>query len=166
MRTELTELAWAAGFFDGEGWIGALSKPSGWVRLSMTVVQTGPADRPPAALLRFQEAVGGRGHIYSRGPSNRLGDKPIWSWSSEKLDDVRQVVALLLPYLTVKVDQVEIALARRAEYELLREQRTLTCRRGHDMSDAYVINGSDRVSRRCRPCRLEQQARYRREVAA
>jgi hypothetical protein len=158
-----TEIAWAAGFFDGEGWIGAQPKDpsSRWVRLSMTVVHTGPEDRPPAALERFQAAVGGVGHIYGRGPSDRLGDKPIWSWSCEKLPDVRDIVALLLPFLTVKVDQVATAIARRNEYEGLRADLKRFCKRGHDMADAYVIRRKDGTDRRCRPCRLEAAARYR-----
>jgi hypothetical protein len=59
-----TELAWAAGFFDGEGSTMVHTDESrpGYLRLEVVVPQVGH-DGLPAVLLRFQRAVGGLGRI-------------------------------------------------------------------------------------------------------
>src|SRR5437773_3792330 len=62
------ELAWAAGFFDGEGSTIArtLTSRPGYHQLNVTVPQSG-RDGIPAVLLRFQRVMLGMGHI--SGPS-------------------------------------------------------------------------------------------------
>src|SRR5438046_100478 len=63
------ELAWAAGFFDGEGSTIArtLTSRPGYHQLNVTVPQSG-RDGIPAVLLRFQRVMLGMGHI--SGPSD------------------------------------------------------------------------------------------------
>ena len=58
------ELAWAAGFFDGEGstMLHTDGSRPGYLRLEVVVPQVGH-DGLPAVLLRFQHAVGGLGRI-------------------------------------------------------------------------------------------------------
>lgn len=59
-----TELAWAAGFFDGEGstMIHTDASRPGYLRLEVAVPQVGH-DGLPAVLLRFHRAIGGLGRI-------------------------------------------------------------------------------------------------------
>jgi len=89
------ELAWAAGFFDGEGHIG--SAVTGKKRLNkhlhIQLVQT--ADGP---LERFQRAVG-FGKIY--GPYKSRGNKrPYKQLHIDKFEQVQQTICLLWPWLS------------------------------------------------------------------
>jgi hypothetical protein len=66
-----TELAWAAGFFDGEGSTMVHTDKSrpGYLRLEVVVPQSGHGVGVPAVLFRFQRAVGGLCRIV--GPEGR-----------------------------------------------------------------------------------------------
>lgn len=102
-------IAWAAGFFDGEGSISVLHRKrknnrAGWFALHLCVVNTNRD-----ALLALQDQWGGG--IYARPPKpNR---RPIFQWhlgdlAAEKfLRDVR-------PYLRVKAPQATLALEFRS----------------------------------------------------
>lgn len=132
MKTVETELAWAAGFFDGEGCCvlarrGAkrvgnklYSQKVPW-RIHFSINQT--ASTP---LERFQLAVGGFGRV--RGPyaphiRNRIAGrvqarKPQWQFAAEKFSDVQEIVGRLWLYLSQpKRDQIAGAFGR---YEDLR----------------------------------------------
>lgn len=89
-----SELAWAAGFFDGEGHTG-MRVPTGrdYGYVVMNMAQT---EREP--LERFQAAVGA-GYIY--GPYGRKNHKhrPVWKWQANGWD-ARRVLAQLSEYLS------------------------------------------------------------------
>lgn len=83
------QLAWAAGFFDGEG--STCSKRS--TRCGeMTVPQ-----KDPECLYRFQKAVGGLGAV--DGPY-RAKTFPIYVWRLSKTFDVDCVLTALWPWLS------------------------------------------------------------------
>lgn len=176
------QLAWAAGFFDGEGttWAG---RSSGYPTLS--VPQAGHFTEPPDVLLRFQAAVGGLGLVY--GPIlNEERNKPIWRYRVSGFEMVQAVVAMLWPWLgTEKRRQAALVfLACRARSVLPRDDgirvgrplgipmpdlrglrrgvppRT-TCSRGHDLADAYVSPVGRRQCRQCR--RLNHRRSYLRQ---
>jgi hypothetical protein len=89
------ELAWAAGFFDGEGSTivhADVSKP-GYLRLETRVPQAGDGAGVPAALVRFQSAVGGIGSIV--GPEK----DGIYKWVSRGRAEAVGVVAFLWSHL-------------------------------------------------------------------
>jgi hypothetical protein len=50
--------AWAAGFFDGEGWANAVSQRSRRTRQPQAQINQGGLGGPPEVLLRFQDIVG------------------------------------------------------------------------------------------------------------
>lgn len=88
-----TELAWAAGFFDGEG-----GSTAGVIRtttrLRLHVTQN---DRRP--LNRFMKAIGGVGSIH--GPIPRYkGSSPNYKWELGHREKVYSVMKLLWPYLS------------------------------------------------------------------
>lgn len=90
-----TELAWAAGFFEGEGCVTYNSnKPRRTLKL--TVGQSGYDCPPP--LTRFATAVGLGKITGPYGPylPNR---KPAWHWNVSG-EDMHVVMNMLLPYLT------------------------------------------------------------------
>jgi len=85
------ELAWAAGFFDGEGWAG---KSTRGVRAQIN--QAGP-DRIPAVLVRFQAALGGLGRI--GGPTREPKRKDMYRWIVSSRDEVALLLQLVKPWL-------------------------------------------------------------------
>ena len=104
---ELTKIAWAAGFMDGEGYIGitrCLDRRTG--RLYYRVqVDVGQVHREPIAL--FQELFGGTiGHRTNK-------KQGCWNWRKFG-KEACNVIRILLPYLVVKRRQAELVL----EYDM------------------------------------------------
>ena len=100
---ELTKIAWAAGFMDGEGYIGitrCLDRRTG--RLYYRVqVDVGQVHREPIAL--FQELFGGTiGHRTNK-------KQGCWNWRKFG-KEACEVIRILLPYLVVKRRQAELVL--------------------------------------------------------
>ena len=101
-----TTIAWAAGFFDGEGNIKIANKPAktGYFQSSL-VISAYQVDLRPLLLLR--ELF--RGNIYKQSP--RGGNSAIsYGWyASTGASGV--ALHAMLPYLIVKKEQAEIALS-------------------------------------------------------
>ena len=98
------ELAWAAGFFDGEG---STSKSTHQTVNGNTryyaKIQLGQVDR--RNLERFHKSIGGIGKI--RGPV-KTPTKPRYDWSAGGFEDVQAVIALLWCWLSpAKRDQAK-----------------------------------------------------------
>ena len=84
------DLAWAAGFFDGEGW--AAPRERG---VAARINQAG-LDGMPEVLLKFRRIVGvGR----LKGPINEEGKRPLYYWEVSSRTDVSSVAELLGPWL-------------------------------------------------------------------
>jgi hypothetical protein len=98
MTTPETEIAWAAGFFDGEGTTSHRPKHSTRIQISQ---------KEPGLLHRFADAVGS-GSV--RGPY-RNGTGHVWQYRVSNRRDVAAVIALLWPYLgEIKKAQADAAL--------------------------------------------------------
>jgi hypothetical protein len=82
-----TELAWCAGFFDGEGTTSYLKKDK-WIGPRMSVSQ-----KNIKPLERFQEAVG-HGKIYAHDQRSGL-----YQWTCQRKDDVKIILEKLWPFL-------------------------------------------------------------------
>lgn len=98
----MSELHWAAGFFDGEGSIGVRGKP-GYPKkfLWMRVVQV---SREP--LERFQKAVSG-GRLY--GPYEN-GHQGVSDWQCTRNSEIKRICNLLLP-LVCEPKRIQITAA-------------------------------------------------------
>jgi hypothetical protein len=159
------ELAWAAGFFDGEGSIGAVrdNKNGRRISIQMSVAQSGSDDAPPASLERFHRAVE-VGKIYKRAPEDgRLGSKPMWYWRASNVDDTKTAIRLLRPFVIEKLDQIAEAAALRSEWEGLYADRQLFCKRGHEFTpdNTYTYENRNSRPRLCRTCNAENTRRSR-----
>lgn len=97
------ELAWAAGFFDGDGWA-ALSRQTGRrTGQPQARINQSSLDGVPEVLVRFRDAVG-VGRI--GGPKIEEGREPLYWWSVSSRGDVRRTGELIGPWLsTQKRDQ-------------------------------------------------------------
>lgn len=105
-RIDPAELAWAAGFFDGEGSTFARTEASrpGYRRLNVAVPQSGGASVPDA-LKRFQAAMLGMGTI----GKPRLG---IYQWRAIDFTQAHATIGLLWPELG-EVKRIQAAAAIR-----------------------------------------------------
>ena len=98
------DLAYIAGFFDGEGSVVITQGERKRLVLSVVVVQT------DVLILHWVRSILGReGAIHSRSREGSLGSKPIYAlqWSAAS---AARVLETLLPYLKVKKAKAEIAL--------------------------------------------------------
>ncbi len=112
-RSPETEFAYLAGFFDGEGSVMvdarkvySAGRPNRNHHQSPTVVvKVGNTD--PKPLLRFQKVFGGR--VYREPDVRALRNKPIYSYRAYE-NMSRVILERLLPHLTTKRPQAELAL--------------------------------------------------------
>lgn len=87
---DLTELSWAAGFFDGEGYAGFRNASTAYI----TIVQV-----DSFVLERFQAAVGGLGYI--NGPYYRNnGNTHYYNYQAHGGVIYQAIIAKLWPYLS------------------------------------------------------------------
>jgi hypothetical protein len=141
------ELAWAAGFADGEAWFGIAHRGKGrYWRLAINIGQKhrGPLDR-------FRDAVGAGG-VY--GPYRK--SPGFWHYAVTG-DQARKVIALLTPYLCeIKQEQIDKARVRAADMNEIRDLKPHSrmrthCPQGHlyDEANTRYYRGE----RFCRACR-------------
>lgn len=139
------EIAWAAGFFEGEGYFSAMKRPlkDGTVRLYPYV---GINNTDYDTLVRFAEIIGA-GYVKTRKADSKFNAKPQWRWIVFKRAEVERVLRLLEPWLSPR------RLTR--AHELFDDRGNLNapraaCRRGHPMTEEniYYWHGA----RHCRAC--------------
>lgn len=93
MDWDRSELAWAAGFFDGEG--------NTHARYGKTPIMTVP-QAEPTTLERFHRAVCGLGYVNLRygGKIPEGCNSRQWAWTLQNYGGVQQVMCLLWPFLS------------------------------------------------------------------
>lgn len=87
-RWNTTDVAWAAGFFEGEG---TFQYPP---RACLRVLNT-----DPDPLYRLQ-AIFGFGNIHGPHPQRGLGTKPYWYWNVSNYEHRQAVVAAMWRWLS------------------------------------------------------------------
>jgi hypothetical protein len=106
------ELAWAAGFFDGEGWFGLAQEKGRRTGQPHARVNQADARGVPEVLARLRSAVG-FGHI--TGPYQKDGRIDLYGWEISSRGHVELLHHLLLPWLgQVKLAEFGAALGRDA----------------------------------------------------
>ena len=111
---ERHERAWAAGFFDGDGWAGSVRNRNGR-RPAARVNQSG--EHLPVVLERFHRAVEGRGSL--GGPYESRGRRNLYCWVASSAVDVSAVGTSLWPWLTERRRrQFEAAVGAICPFEL------------------------------------------------
>lgn len=97
LMASVEDLAWAAGFFEGDGCVYVPPRSQGR-GLRLAIGQASDDDRPPDSLTRFS-AIVGCGTVTRMGP-NDLSVKQRWQWRVQRREDSERVLALLRPYMT------------------------------------------------------------------
>lgn len=132
------ELAWAAGFFDGEGTAVAYTRENAkgvrYRAFTMAVSQAGN-ETTPEVLSRFLRAVGGIGAIYQSSPyKHTVKWQRRWQWQSGNFETVQAVTAMLWPWLSgPKKEQLSNAL--RTYLGWPRVADSMTSERGRKMAN-------------------------------
>lgn len=107
MSVDREELAWAAGFFDGEGNTNAFLRTT--LARDVWVVQLAVSQIHIDTLERFKRSVG-LGRIY--GPYKRAA-QDIYTFKVSGFEKVQAIIAMLWPWLTPhKKEQASLALSR------------------------------------------------------
>ena len=87
---ESHDFAWAAGFFDGEGWANRSGRG-----VQSRINQAGP-NGVPEVLIKFQRIVG-VGRI--KGPVIAEGKQPLYYWEATSRPDLERVLERIAPWL-------------------------------------------------------------------
>lgn len=105
------ELAWAAGFFDGDGWASLSRQKGRRTGQPQARINQSSLDGVPQVLLRFRDAVG-LGRI--GGPKIEDGREPLYRWVASSRGDVHRVGSQIGPWLsTAKRGQFRTAVGLR-----------------------------------------------------
>jgi hypothetical protein len=111
VRVDRYELAWAAGFFDGEGWADAVQAEGRNTAQPHARVNQADPSGIPEVLTRFQRALGGLGTI--GGPHREEGRIDLYRWTVSSRGDVELLHHFLMPWLgEVKLMAFATALER------------------------------------------------------
>lgn len=152
--TDKTEIAWAAGLFDGEGSLFTY-KPSNrpnMVKISLAIQMT-----ELAPIERFAALFDMKIKPHKAYGSNR---KPTFSISTSSESKVTEIFETIKPYLSQhKIDQGEQAISRRTEYTKNSSWHDKeNCKHGHKYTEENTkwYNGY----KSCRTCARERQKEY------
>lgn len=116
IRCDDCEVAWAAGFFDGEGFVYATMQGK-YMAFHLQVVQSG--ESMPHVISRFQKAIGLEGGFIF-GPQRPYGVQrlPKWGYRLSNKKRITEAMEKLYPFLSeVKRAQWDAVKARMVEYE-------------------------------------------------
>ena len=91
------ELAWAAGFFDGDGWAASIRNGKRSSRRPMAQINQADANGVPEVLTRFRDAVR-VGRV--AGPKVEEGREDLYWWVASSHGDVRRTGELIGPWLS------------------------------------------------------------------
>lgn len=91
MKIDREQLAWAAGFYDGEGCTGCYPA---YRKIITAVPQT-----HPGPIYRFWLAIGKIGRIHTIEPSGRAKLKR-WVWQAQSFEHCQAMIALLWVFLS------------------------------------------------------------------
>jgi len=159
------DLAWAAGFLDGEGYFGlpkAYERVDGSVGfvLRASATQHSRDESHPEVLVKLQRVLG-------IGRIDRHGEPDTFKWIAEGAVNVRAIVERLSPWLgSVKLTQASAAIAVATTARQRGDSER--CVRGH-LYDRVDVRPNGNIHRRCSTCdrqrdrqkRLEQGIRPR-----
>lgn len=149
-----SEIAWAAGLFEGEGTIS--SKPQG-TRGSGAQLRLGMNDKD--VVERFRKIVG-CGGLYAHKPGTG-STKPNWTWYVYDADKVTAILSAFLPFLGARRSAKAME-ALEVTADIVAYAKRTHCPNGHAYEGENLmietIKRGDRQyeARRCRECRTEQ----------
>lgn len=155
-----TEIAWAAGFFEGEGCFYAHQyrpRKSSGIKMFRTMATVTQKDREPLDMFR---RIVGFGNIYftSKGRVTSGGvHSPIYTWKSANATETKRLFSLLESWLSLRRRQTAQRLFALEQNQVWRPLKS-QCLRGHVYTETTTRMRKD-GSRRCIPCQNEDNAK-------
>ena len=148
----ITDLAWAAGLFEGEGCFNVYTRKSGKQQVQMRLGMT-----DEDVVVRFKSIVG-CGTV--RGPIFRRPDeKPMWDWCIYEAVQVRRLIDVFMPWLGNRRRAKALEVLEKAAFIRVAAGIRTHCPQGHPYSgDNLVVERvgpakASHLGRRCRVCR-------------
>ncbi len=150
MADAKSDIAWAAGFFEGEGTVVYGNKNLGaHIKVQATQCYLEPLER-------MQSIFGG--NLYGPYEGKKDNWSQHWKWEIGKLDDVAHFIWSVSHWLSERrlvqaLDRLEWALNKR---ELIQS----TCKNNlHEMTEENKLYRKDHIL--CRQCKRDKEKRYR-----
>lgn len=142
----IRDLAWAAGFLEGEGSFNSQRSP----RVSAAQVQREPLER-------LQALFGGR--IAFRRTTAGFKKGTIWVWALSVGPSVEVMMTLWTFMSPRRRGQIEAALENWKQGRHLRRRNATHCIHGHELAGHNAMQLNGRI--RCRECINSAKRRYR-----
>ncbi len=153
------DIAWAAGFLEGEGSFGCYgirTRKTPNIRVAASQVQAEPLER-------LKHLFGGSIH-HLRAHKEGQSDYFQWAISSSRAMGVMMTLFRLMS--PRRQTQIRAALTMWMDYPSRPRQNRATCRSGHHLWTAENIIGFGTNKRTCRPCTRERERHYGRQAAS
>jgi len=147
----IRDLAWAAGFLEGEGSFGC---HGGTTRVSAGQVQKEPLDR-------LVKLFGGR--MWLKPPTG-MGKHPVWTWV---IPGKRSAAVMMTIYTFMsqrRKEQIESALSVWRNSRRLRDPGSVTCLRGHSITGTNAVVVPGRTYPICRMCKNSVRQAWRKRA--
>ncbi len=132
----ILDLAWAAGFLEGEGSFGYYGGP----RVTAGQVEREPIDR----LIRIF------GGVATARSTKGFSEKSIWIWRVNSRRSVEVMMTLYCLMSPKRKNEIETTLSRWRLQKLMKPHGSLICIRGHSISGANLMKNGR--YERCRAC--------------
>ena len=168
MEINREELAWAAGFFDGEGYVGIRDNKKDYTTRPTLKVTSTDKDM----VERFQAAIGGIGRFRGPIPNGGLGTKPIYEWGTRKFEHVQAVIAMLHSFMCSRRKarmeeclQLAPITAKNGALWGTYDKGKTHCIRGHILADTKYLNAKGSCSE-CARERARAQKKKSKKVNA
>lgn len=162
MYMDISDIKWAAGFFQGEGWLGLQNQKrkslEDYVYPCMKITQYN--DRIPLDLYRDIFDIGSVGGPYIK----TRGDSEVYQYNASGEGAIK-IATIMLPYLLGKKHiQVSDVISNYNIYlnkPRVVSRRKIYCKNGHKFNNenTYIRKDGTQI---CRPCHNAAKRKYRR----
>lgn len=117
-----TDIAWAAGFVDGEGCIALVGRSQviKGITYKCFVLRLTVANTDLRTLIRLKGMF--NGSVYAQNHKNRPQNKPCWVWNCAAAN-AEVALRTMLPYLLSKKEQAEVGILSRQHIQPNRARR-------------------------------------------
>lgn len=151
--TNITDLAWAAGFLEGEGSFGC---HGGSTRVSAGQVQKEPLDR-------LSKLFGGK--MWLKQPTG-MSTKPIWIWYLKSKRSAAVMMTLYSFMSPKRKTEIEGALDVWKNSRVMRDAGSTHCMNGHEISGNNARFIASRKYPTCRICTNKVRKEWRKRTGA
>ena len=159
MAIKTLDIAWAAGFLEGEGTMGLTGRTYGYPRVSAGQVQKEPLER-------LQKLFGGKLKLRQPPINARVNTQPFWTWYIDSDTAIAVMMTIYVLMSPKRKAEIEQGVAAWKLQRKIRRWNATHCLEGHELTpeNTYLIlNGKGKPWRRCRICYSSIGVKYHRK---